>query len=263
MQLLDGYNQRMDGNEEPKTNEAPHGAHHTDGFETTHWSIVLQAARSTPESVHALAELCQAYWLPLYAYARRRVHDPHKAQDLIQGFFAKLLEKNYLKTADPALGRFRAFLLAALNAFMANEWDKEQAQKRGGGKVALSLDFAEGERHFHLEPSHSLTPDQVFMRDWVRTLLDHVREQLRCEFESAGKADEFAELQVFITPCSDKKRIAAVAERLGMSDGALRVATHRLRKRYRKVLREEIAKTVADVDDVEDEIRGLFAAFES
>ena len=253
----------MDRSDESKKNEALQLAHPSDGFDTTHWSIVLQAARSSSESEKAMAELCQAYWLPLYAYARRRVHDPHKAQDLIQGFFAKLLEKNYLKTADPALGRFRAFLLTALKAFMANEWDKEHAQKRGGGKVALSLDFEEGERHFHFEPSDSLTPEQVFTRNWVRTLLDHVLNQLRCEFETAGKADEFAQLQAFITPCSDEIKIAAVAERLGMSDGAVRVAVHRLRKRYRKVLREEIAKTIADVDDVEDEIRGLFMTFEN
>ena len=249
----------MDRNNESKKNVQP--AHYSDGFETTHWSIVLQAKSSSSESERALAELCQAYWMPLYAYARRRVHDPHKAQDLIQGFFAKLLEKNYLKTADPARGRFRAFLLTALKGFMANEWDKEQAQKRGGGTVVLSLDFEQGEKHLHLEPSDSLTPDQVFLRDWVRTLLDHVLDQLRIEFEAAGKAVEFAELRAFISPCNDETKISGVAQRLSMSDGAVRVAVHRLRKRYRKALREEIAKTVSDVNDIEDEIRGLFAAF--
>ncbi len=252
----------MDGEHETTPHEVSRARSHTAGFETTHWSLVLQAGhRSSSGSDQALSELCQSYWLPLYAYVRRRVPDPHKAQDLTQAFFARLLEKNYLRTADPARGRFRAFLLTALKRFMANEWDKEVSQKRGGGISQLSLDFKEGERHYRLEPVETLTPDQIFLRNWVRTLLDKVFEQLRCEFEAAGKANDFMELKAFITPCQDNVKMAEVAERLGMSVGAVRVAAHRLRKRYRKILREEITQTVANAEDVEDEIRTLFAAF--
>ena len=182
------YNPPMNNADEMKKKQALPSRQQSNGFDTTHWSIVLQAGRSSSDSEQAFAELCQAYWLPLYSFARRRVHDPDKAQDLIQGFFAKLLEKNYLRTADPERGRFRAFLLTALKGYMANEWDKERAQKRGGGVTALSLDFEQGERQFNFEPSDSLTPEQVFMRDWVRTLLDHVLNKLQREFDSAGKA---------------------------------------------------------------------------
>jgi RNA polymerase sigma-70 factor (ECF subfamily) len=233
------------------------------GFETTHWSIVLQAGdRLSSDSQQAFAKLCQAYWLPLYAYVRRRVRDQHKAEDLTQAFFARVLEKDYLHAADPTRGRFRAFLLTALKRFMANEWDKEVAQKRGGGKSPLSLDFEEGERHYRLEPSETLTPDQIFLRNWVRTLLDKVFDQLRCEFEADGKAHQFTELKAFITPCRDEVKIAEVAAQLGLTVGAVRVAAHRLRKRYRKILREEITHTVANAEEAEDEIRSLFTAFD-
>ena len=253
--------------EEPKLPPDPSPSADVDrrnhGFETTHWSIVLQAGhRSSPGSQQALAKLCQTYWLPLYAYVRRRIQDQHKAEDLTQAFFAKVLEKDYLHAADPARGRFRAFLLTALKRFMANEWDKEVAQKRGGGKSPLSLDFVEGERHYRLDPVETLTPDQIYLRNWVRTLLDKVFEQLRCEFEADGKAHQFTELKAFITPCRDEVKMAEVAERLGLSAGAVRVAAHRLRKRYRKILREEITQTVGHAEDADDEIRSLFEAFD-
>ena len=231
-------------------------------FQTTHWSMVLHAGhRSTVQSQEAMSELCQTYWWPLYTYARRRVGDQHQAQDLTQAFFEKLLEKNYLRDADPDRGRFRAFLLTALKRFMANEWDREIAQKRGGGKVHISLDFEEGEQQYSREPVDTLTADQVFLRNWARTLLERVLEQLRAEFDSDGKADQFRELQAFITPLQDKIDTAEVADRLGISETAVRVAAHRLRKRYRKLLREEISQTVAGTEEIEDEIRSLFAAF--
>ena len=253
----------MDGKRETAPYEASRAKSQAAGFETTHWSMVLQAShRSSSGSDKALSELCHSYWLPLYAYVRRRVQDPHKAQDLTQAFFAKLLEKNYLRTADPARGRFRAFLLTALKRFMANEWDKEIAQKRGGGRNPLSFDFKEGERHYHLEPTDRLTPDQLFLRNWVRTLLDKVFDRLREEFKTEGKEEQFSELRVFITPREDDVRFAEVATRLEMSAGAVRVAAHRLRKRYRKILREEISQTVENEDEVEDEIRSLFRAFD-
>ena len=233
------------------------------GFETTHWSIVLKAGHlSTAGSQQALSTLCQSYWLPLYSYVRRRVQDPEKAQDLTQAFFAKLLEKNYLNAADPSRGRFRAFLLTALKRFMANEWDKETAKKRGGGVSPLSLDFDEGERSYHLTPTDGVTPDQLFLRNWVRTLLDKVFHRLREEFESEGKAEQFDAVSVFITPRHDDVKAAEIGRQLGMSEGAVRAAAHRLRKRYRAILRAEIAETVENADDVEDEIRSLFQAFD-
>jgi RNA polymerase sigma factor (sigma-70 family) len=233
-----------------------------DEFQTTHWSLVLHAGcRSTVQSQEAMAQLCQSYWWPLYTYARRRVGDAHQAQDLTQAFFAKLLEKDYLRDASPLRGRFRAFLLTALKRFMANEWDKATAQKRGGGNPTLPLDFGEGERQYVREPVDSMTADQIFLKNWARTLLDRVLEQLRLEFASDGKAEQFVELQAFITPLEDSIKIADIAERLGMAESALRVAAHRLRKRYRKLLREEIAQTVTGPDEIEDEIRSLFAAF--
>jgi RNA polymerase sigma factor (sigma-70 family) len=231
-------------------------------FQTTHWSIVVHSGRrSTVQSQDAMAQLCQMYWWPLYAYVRRHVQDQHQAQDLTQAFFANVLEKNYFADANPLRGRFRAFLLTSLKRFMANQWDKEVAQKRGGGKRMLSLDFEEGERQYSHEPTDTLTAGQVFHRNWARTLLDRVFEQLRAEFNSDGKAEQFIELQTFITPLHDKVNIADVADRLGMTESAVRVAAHRLRKRYRNLLREEISQTVVGPEEVEDEIGSLFAAF--
>lgn len=231
-------------------------------FQTTHWSMVLRAGcRSTVESRDAMAQLCQTYWWPLYAYVRRHVQDQHQAQDLTQAFFAKVLEKDYFDAADPSRGRFRAFLLTALKRFMANQWDKEVARKRGAGIPTLSLDFEDGERHYSREPVDTLTANQVFLRNWAHTLLDRVFEQLRSEFDSEGKTEQFNALKAFITPLHDKVKTADVADRLGMTESAVRVAAHRLRKRYRKLLREEISQTVAGPEEVEDEIRSLFAAF--
>ncbi len=231
-------------------------------FQTTHWSLVLAAGQvSSAESHQALSQLCENYWWPLYAYVRRRTADPHKAQDLAQAFFAKLLEKNYVQTADPQKGRFRAFLLTALKRFMANEWDKEQAQKRGGGHTVLSLDFNEGERRIALEPADNLTPERLFDRNWVTTLLDRVVGQLRDEYRDAGKGDQFQQLKEFLAPHGRDASYADVAEKLGITAGAARVAAHRMRSRYRELFRQEIAQTVADPADVEDEIRSLFDAF--
>ena len=232
------------------------------GFETTQWSLVLKATDSHPDSRLALESLCQSYWQPLYFYARRRVQDPEKAQDLTQAFFAKLLEKNYLKDADPTRGRCRAFMLTAMKRFMANEWDKENALKRGGHFKTLSLDFDKGERNYQLTPTEDTTPDQLFMQKWVRTLLDNVFDKLTAEYQADDKASEFDALKSFITQGNKKPNASQVGERLGMSETAVRAAAHRLRKRYRSILRAEIAETVELDADVEDEIRDLFKAFE-
>jgi DNA-directed RNA polymerase specialized sigma24 family protein len=233
-------------------------------FTGTHWSIVLAAGhQSHPACRQALAALCRAYWFPLYSYARRRVWDAHQAQDLTQEFFAELLEKNYLAVASPERGRFRAFLLTAFKHFMANEWEKARAQKRCGGVAPISLDFVSGETRYAVEPAGELTPDRAFERQWALSLLDRVLGQLREDFACDGKLDQFERLKVFITPQASTASHGDVARELGMTEGAVAVAVHRLRRRYRELLRGEIAQTVALPGEVEDEIRCLFAAFGS
>ena len=233
-------------------------------FETTHWSVVLAAGhRSSPRSSEALASLCETYWYPLYAYVRRRVRDVDEAQDLTQGFFSHLLEKNYLAVAQPERGRFRAFLLTSFKNFLANEWDKAKALKRGGGKAPIPLDFESGETRFSLEPTDDLTPDRLYDKQWVLTLLKHVLGRLREESIRAGKEQQFEHLKVFITGQTAPGGYAEVAGKLGMTEGAAKVAAHRLRQRYRALLRDEISQTVAEPSEVDDEIRSLFATLGS
>ena len=230
-------------------------------FDTTHWSVVLAAGhRSSPDSSEALATLCRAYWYPLYAYVRRRVQDVHEAQDLTQEFFTQLLEKNLLAVAHPERGRFRAFLLTAFRHFLVNEWEKAKAQKRGGGRAPIPLDFSSGEHGLTLEPTDELTPERLYDRQWAVTLLDHVMARLREEHVRAGKEKHFELLKVFLTGQTASVSYAQVAGELGISEGAATVAAHRLRRRYRELLRAEIAQTVAEPDEVEDEIRSLFTS---
>lgn len=230
-------------------------------FATTHWSIVLEAGRGRhAEADVALAELCQKYWFPLYAYVRRRVHDTSEAQDLTQEFFARLLEKELLAQATPDRGRFRSFLLTAMQNFLTNEWRKAQATKRGGGQRVLSLDFTAGDSRLHFEPGHDWTAERIFERNWSITLLEHVLTRLRDEYTAAGKENLFAALRPYISSNRDEGSFAAVAEQLEMTEGAAKVAAHRLRKRYRELLRAELAQTVADPADVDAEIAWLFNA---
>jgi len=230
-------------------------------FATTHWSMVLAAGqRASPEAEAALAELCQRYWYPLYVYVRRRVGDLHQARDLTQEFFARLLEKRSLARADPERGRFRSFLLTALQHFLTNEWHKGQAQKRGGGRRVLPFDFEAKDSTARHEPAHQWTPERLYERQWALTLLDRVLTELRVEYDTAGKARLFEQLKDFLGGETKTSTYAAAAAALDMSEGALRVAAHRLRKRYRELLRHEVAQTVADDADIEDEIRALFAA---
>jgi len=235
-------------------------------FATTRWSLVLQARdRPSPDSREALADLCRAYWYPLYALIRRRSRDGHEAQDLTQGFFARLLEKDFLDDVDPARGRFRAFLLAAVKHFLANEWDKDQAAKRGGGHRIVTLDapsfdWDSGESRFLMEPSHELTAERLFERQWALALLDRVLNRLRDEHADAGKIAQFETLQPFLSTDRDAANYAGAAMKLNMTEAAVRVAAHRLRKRYRTLLRDEIAHTVATPEEVEDELRYLFTA---
>jgi RNA polymerase sigma-70 factor (ECF subfamily) len=233
----------------------------TGRFTPTRWTLVLAATArgDTRAGQAALAELCETYWYPLYAYVRRCGHMRHDAEDLTQEFFARLLAKNTLAGVSQEKGRFRSYLLASIKHFLANEWDRSQAQKRGGGRVILSLDGACGESRHPIEPADGLTPDVIFERQWVLTLLDRVLDQLAAEY--AEKPEHFAALKDFLTSGSTPGAAAAAANALGQSEGATRVAVHRLRQRYRHLLRAEIAQTVAHPSEVDAEIRRLFSVF--
>ena len=230
-------------------------------FLTTHWSVVLAVGRSdSTRAQNALGRLCQTYWYPLYAYVRRCGHSPHDAQDLTQEFFARLLERQSIACADPTRGRFRSFLLSSLDHFLAHEWQKVRAQKRGGGRQILSLDLAMAEQRYDLEPADTSSPDKLFDKHWAGALLEEVLNQLEAEFQQAGKAELFAALKQTLTGTRESQPYAVLAAGLRMNEAAVKVAVHRLRKRYRELLRAEIANSVADPEQAEDELRHLFAA---
>lgn len=229
-------------------------------FATTHWSLVLDARGSSPQSQAALAELCRRYWYPIYAYLRRRGATPENASDLTQDFFATLLEKEYLEAADRQRGRFRAFLLTAVTRFAAKSHERDQAQKRGGGGRLLSLDVSEGESRYQHEPADHWTPEKIFARRWALTILDAALSRLREDHEESGRTELFQSLKVYLTGDSGAPPLREAAERLSMTEGAVKVAVHRLRVRYREALREEIGQTVADPAEIEDELKALSAA---
>lgn len=219
--------------------------------------------RSTPHGRRAFEQLCERYWYPLYAHARRREPDPHRARDLIQGFFERVIEKNYIADADPQRGRFRTFLLASFGNYVSNERDKANAIKRGGNAFHFTLDFDEANQRYHLEPADHETPALQYERLWARALLKRVLELLQQEYESEDSRRIFAELHRFLVPSSHLDSYATIGERLGMSEGAVKVAVHRMRGRYRQLLRKEIAMTIEHPGDVDDEISRLFEAFGS
>lgn len=229
---------------------------------TTRWSLVLQARDrgTTHDTGRALSELCESYWLPLYAFIRRQTKSVDEAQDLTQGFFERFLSKDFLGDVQPERGRFRSFMLAAARHYLSNERDRQRTIKRGGGITIQSLDWQQGEQRFLQEPADEMTAERLFERQWAVTLLSRVLDQLRSEQTTSAKQQCFEVLSQFLSADSKSIDHAAAAERLGMSEGAVRVATHRLRKRYRQLLRDEIAQTTASPDDVDDEIRHLFAA---
>jgi len=240
------------------------GRHGQRSFATTHWSLVLAAAHdSRPDAQAALAALCETYWYPLYAYVRRCGYESHDAEDLTQEFFARLLDKDYLASVDRSKGKFRSFLLASLRHFLANERDRAKARKRGGGRTVFSFDRGEAETRYRLEPSHELTPEKDFDRQWALTLLGQVLEGLRAEHVASGTEGLFEGLKGFLTQAEGSCPYAEVACRLGMTEGAVKVAVHRLRRRYRQLLREHIARTVASPEEIDEEIRHLFGAFRS
>lgn len=229
-------------------------------FVTTHWSVVLTAGRSDTTRAHdALAKLCQTYWYPLYAYVRRRGQSPEDAQDLTQEFFARLLEKNWVGNADQTKGRFRTFLISAMNHFLADEWDKARAQKRGGGVAPVPLQFETAETRYGVEPADPATPERVFERRWALTLLEEVLNRLRAEYAQEGKADLFAALHPCLVGERTAQPYAELAAKMGVNEGTVKSAVHRLRQRYRQLLRDEIANTVAAAEEVDEELRHLFA----
>jgi RNA polymerase sigma factor (sigma-70 family) len=248
----------------PDTNSSKPATPHSNArFATTHWTVVLAAG--SPDSSRyreALETLCQTYWFPLYAYLRRTGSSTHEAEDYTQGFFARLLERQDISLADPARGKFRSYLLTALKHFIVDQKNRGQAQKRGGGKRLLSLDISRAESRYALEPTDLLSPERLFERSWALTILDRALTRLKAESDRAHKQRLFEQLKVYLSGEADTVPYHSMAERLEMTDTAVRVAVHRLRNRYRELLREEIAHTVASEDQVDEELHALFSALE-
>jgi len=230
-------------------------------FATTHWTVVLAAGRCDSREAHlALEELCRTYWYPLYAYVRRQGHSREDAEDLTQGFFARLLEKNYLEGVTSDRGKFRSFLLVALKRFLANEWDRASAQKRGGGVMPLSLDWQDAETRYQINPADDLSPDKLYDRAWAVVVLERVITRLQAENGAEGKAGQYEQLKPFLMMGKSEIPYAQAAASLKMTEGAVRVAVHRLRRRYRELLREEIAQTLANPAQADEELQALFSA---
>lgn len=217
----------------------------------------------SPEAMPALAELCSIYWRPVYAFLRRQGNSPHDAEDLTQGFFAALLERGSLASVEAAKGKLRSFLLVAVKRFAANQYEHDHALKRGGAQLPLSLDWLEAEERYRLEPATQESPDWLFERQWALALLDQVLEQLRKDYGRDGRETVFEALKNRITVDGDPDTFATVAEGLGMTAGALRVALCRLRQRYSQLLHEEIARTVESPSEVREEIAHLLRVFSS
>lgn len=231
-------------------------------FVTTHWSVVLSAqSQNTPKSTEALENLCRAYWYPLYAFVRRSGKSPADAEDLTQSFFARLLEKEYLRSAAPEKGRFRTFLLVALKRFLANEWDRQHAAKRGGFAQFVPIDQEVAESRFALDAVHQVPPDVLFDRQWALTLLERTMARLQQEYVSTGRASLFDYLRNCLAKEEASLAYVEIAARLNLTEAAVKMAVHRLRARYREILQSEIAETVASQREVEEEIQHLFSAF--
>lgn len=233
-----------------------------DYFATTHWTVVLAAGRRhTPQSDVALEQLCRTYWYPLYAFVRRQGYTREDAEDLTQAFFSRLLAKNYLENISSGKGRFRAFLLASLKHFLINEWVRARRMKRGGRQAPLSLDWRDAESRYTIDPADNLSPDKLYDRAWAVTLLERVIVRLREEAAAAENLGQFDKLKPFLTAGKGAIPYAEVATTLGIPEGTARVAVHRLRRRYRELLGDEIAQTLSDPAQVEEEMRALFTAF--
>jgi len=227
-------------------------------FETTNWSLILQAVAGQSTAARAaLAQICEAYWPPVYAFVRRRGMAPADAEDLTQSYFARFFEKEYLRDFRPEAGRFRTFLLASVSHFLSNQWDRERARKRGGGTVQISFDAASAEERLRLEPVDRLTPEAIFERQWAAAVLARCLERLREEQSASGGRARFERLKAFLTGDGAASDYAALAQELGIGESTVRVAVHRLRRRFAAVLREEVARTVARPEEVDAEIRWM------
>ena len=228
------------------------------GFHTTHWSVVLAAGEEgSPQAATALSRLCQTYWFPVYAFIRKRGHSPEQAQDFTQDFFAGFLERNYVAKAARDRGRFRVFLMSSIENFLHNEHDRAQAQKRGGRQKLLSLDYVEAEERYQFEPVEDSDPARIFEQQWAATLLETVLNRLRQEFGAEGRVGLFEDLQAHLWGDADSIPYSSLAQKSGLTEGNIKTIAHRLRQRYRALLREEIAQTVAMPSEVDDEIRHL------
>lgn len=222
--------------------------------------MVTAGRGDTPGAQAALEKLCRTYWYPLYSYVRRRGHSPEDAQDLTQEFFSRLLQRNWVGSADQQKGRFRSFLLSAMNHFLADEWDKARAQKRGGGLTPVPLQFDTAETRYGLEAADPLTPEQNYERRWALTLLEKVLGRLRQEYQSQHREDLFTALHPCLTGDRTSQPYAELGPKLGLSEGGVKAAVHRLRQHYRQLLREEIAQTVATPEEVDEELRHMLVA---
>lgn len=230
-------------------------------FATTRWSVVLAAGKSSsPNQKQALETLCRGYWFPLYAYLRQRGYNTHQAEDYTQAFFTHLLEKHDLQAADPKYGKFRSFLLIRLKYFLCDERDRAEAKKRGGGRKILSLGFQNAEEQYALEPAEQLSPEKLFEKSWALTVLERTMDRLENEMVEKKKKKLFEHLKVYLTTEKDVIPYRNMAKKLKMAEGSVRVAVHRLRRRYRRLLRDEIAQTVAAEDQIDEEMGHLFTA---
>jgi len=233
-------------------------------FMTTRWSIVRAAGDSAaPKHEQALSTLCETYWFPLYAYLRRNGHDVNEAADHTQAFFARLLDKKYLGQVRPKPGKFRSFLLTALKHFVSNQYKYARAKKRGGGKKILSLNYDQAEDRYALEPATDLSPEKLFEKSWALTVLTRTMERLEEELAARNREKLFEHLRGYVVAEQSAVPYQDLADKLEMSEGTIRVAVHRLRKRCKEILRDEVAQTVTTPDEVEEEIRSLFTALQA
>ncbi len=230
-------------------------------FQTTRWSMVLSARDGdAKEAREALAALCATYWYPLYAFVRRKGHDNEAAEDLVQGFFTRLLEKGDLAAVEREKGKFRSFLMAACTHYLANQADHDRAKKRGSGQSPISIDWQAAEGRYICEPSHTFTPERLFERQWALALLENVLKSLEAEMTRAGKGRQFEVLRPALLGGAERTPYVKIAAELGLTEEAARAAAHRLRRRYREIIREEVALTLDDSADLDEEIRSLFTS---
>jgi RNA polymerase sigma-70 factor (ECF subfamily) len=229
-------------------------------FATTHWSVVVEAGQDdSPRASEAMAELCQTYWYPLYVYVRRKGYPAHDAQDLTQEFFARLLARNYMSGADRRKGKFRSYLLGTLEHFLAKEWRRARAEKRGGGRTVFSLDAVDAENRYLLEPADELTAERIFDQRWAETLLNQALARLREEYRAEGKALLFEKVEPLLSGEGPEGSYAEIRASLSMAESAFKMAVHRMRRRYGELVRAEISQTVSTSEAVEEELRYLFA----